>query len=220
VRTPLASVLGFTSLLLQRDVDPESRRRYLEIIDAQGKRLTSLLDEFLDVQRMDEGKLELAKRRFDLAPLLREQVQLFSAAGEADHAVTLKLEEEPLIVRGDPGRLTQVIANLLSNAIKYSPNGGRVEVLGTHANGDVRVTVRDEGIGIPETQQDQIFTKFFRGDAAASGIAGTGLGLAFARAVVEAHGGRIDFTSKPGEGSTFWVDLPGRTEAEADAARH
>jgi signal transduction histidine kinase len=122
--------------------------------------------------------------------------------------LALRIASEPLPVRGDANRLAQVVGNLLSNAIKYSPEGGTVEVVGEDEDGVVFMSVRDEGVGIPEDQQERIFTKFFRGDAAASGIAGTGLGLAFARAVVEAHGGRISFKSDAGHGSTFWVELP------------
>jgi signal transduction histidine kinase len=207
VRTPLASVLGFTSLLLQRDVPDEEQRRYLEIIDAQGKRLASLLDDFLDVQRIEEGRLELASARVDLAALLREQVQLYEALS-AEHRLELTLPTGPFVVEGDADRLAQVIGNLLSNAIKYSPHGGQVQIVGDRNGEAVRVSVRDDGVGIPESQHGRIFTKFFRGDAAASGIAGTGLGLAFARAVVEAHGGAIGFRSAPGKGSTFWVELP------------
>ena len=120
------------------------------------------------------------------------------------HRLELELppdgRDEPLLpVRGDPNRLTQVIGNLLSNAIKYSPDGGEVEVRGQRSDGAVRISVRDEGIGIPISQQERIFTKFFRGDAGASGIGGAGLGLAFSREVVEAHGGRIGFSSAAGQ---------------------
>jgi signal transduction histidine kinase len=207
VRTPLASVLGFTSLLLSRDPDPETRKRYLEIVDVQGRRLSALLDDFLDVQRLEEGRLELRAELVDMAALLEEQVQLFEAQSEL-HRLTLSVEQEPLGVRGDPNRLAQVVGNLLSNAIKYSPEGGTVEVVGEQANGSVRVSVRDHGVGIPAEQQDRIFTKFYRGDASTSGIAGSGLGLAFARAVIEAHGGRMGFTSTRGGGSTFFLELP------------
>jgi signal transduction histidine kinase len=207
VRTPLASVLGFTSLLLQRDVDPETRRDYLEIIDAQGRRLATLLDDFLNVQRIEEGRLELAEEIVDLKALLREQTQLFRAQSP-DHELELTVPSGTLPVLGDAGRLAQVLGNLLSNAIKYSPEGGVVHVTGERDGAIVRVSVRDDGIGIPQDQHDRIFTKFFRGDAAASGIAGTGLGLAFAQAIVEAHGGRIAFRSAAGEGSTFWIELP------------
>ena len=142
-----------------------------------------------------------------MAPLLREEAQLYGAQSPK-HQLAVDLPKEPLPVLGNPDRLRQVIGNLLSNAIKYSPQGGIVE-LAAEVDGDaVRVEVRDEGIGIPKPQQPQIFTKFFRGDAPASGITGTGLGLAVSRDIVESHGGRIGFTSDEGEGTTFFVELP------------
>ncbi|HET6643605.1 MAG TPA: ATP-binding protein [Gaiellaceae bacterium] len=207
LRTPLASVLGFTSLLLTREVSPEEQRRYLEIIDAQGRRLSSLLNDFLDIERLEEGQLKLARELFDMGTLVGEQAQLFAGQSEK-HQLDVVLPPRPLPVRGDPDRMAQVVANLLSNAIKYSPEGGTVEVVGQREDDRVRVSVRDEGLGIPDELQEQVFGKFFRGDAPASGIAGTGLGLTIARSLVEAHGGTISFESATGEGSVFWLELP------------
>jgi signal transduction histidine kinase len=102
----------------------------------------------------------------------------------------------------------------LSNAIKYSPDGGTVEVVGEQRNGVVRVSVRDEGLGIPEELHQRVFAKFFRGNAGSSGITGSGLGLTIARSVVEAHGGHINFESASGKGSTFWLELPIAAGAE------
>jgi signal transduction histidine kinase len=208
LRTPLASVLGFTALLLKREFDPPTRRHYLGIVDAQARRLAALLEDFLDVQRIEHEGVDLAAEKVDLADLLHEQAQLF-AAQSPKHRLEVDVQEEPLTVRGDPGRLAQVVGNLLSNAIKYSPDGGKVEVRALRSGDGVRVAVIDEGLGIPEDQQDRIFTKFFRGDASATGITGTGLGLAVSREIVEAHGGKIGFDSDPGEGTTFWLELPG-----------
>lgn len=208
LRTPLSGVLGFTKLLLTRDFDSETRRHYLGIVDAQARRLSELLDDFLDVRRIEEGRFERARELVDMATLLEEEAQLYSQQSPT-HEVALEIEKQPLSVIGNPDRLRQVIGNLISNAIKYSPQGGIVEVIADEEGDEVRVEVRDHGMGIPLNQQPQIFTKFFRGDAAASGITGTGLGLAVSRDIVESHGGRIGFTSAKGKGTTFFVELPG-----------
>ena len=210
LRTPLASVLGFTALLLKREFDPAARRHYLGIVDAQARRLAALLEDFLDVQRIEHQGLDLVTERIDLASLLDEQAQLYGAQSPK-HRIEVDIDERPLLVRGDPNRLAQVLGNLLSNAIKYSPDGGVVELSAERHDRGVRLTVVDEGLGIAPDQQERIFTKFFRGDAAATGITGTGLGLAVSREIIEAHGGRIGFDSDPGIGSTFWVELPAAT---------
>jgi signal transduction histidine kinase len=207
LRTPLAGVLGFTRLLLTRDFDPERRRHYLGVVDAQARRLAELIDKFLDVRRIEEGGFVQVEEEVDVASLLRDEAQLYDAQS-GQHSVDVDLPPEPLVVRGDPDGLRQVIGNLLSNAIKYSPDGGTVELAAERAGDSVRVLVRDEGMGIPAGQQAGIFTKFFRGDVAASGISGTGLGLALSRDIVESHGGRIGFTSSEGRGTTFWLELP------------
>jgi signal transduction histidine kinase len=207
LRTPLAGVLGFTKLLLTRDFDPERRRHYLGVVDAQARRLAELIDKFLDVRRIEEGRFVQVEEDVDVASLLKDEAQLYDAQS-GQHSVDVDVPSEPLIVRGDPDSLRQVIGNLLSNAIKYSPEGGIVELAAEKDGDSVRVLVRDEGMGIPARQQAGIFTKFFRGDVAASGIAGTGLGLALSRDIVESHGGRIGFTSAEGKGTTFWLELP------------
>jgi signal transduction histidine kinase len=212
LRTPLSGVLGFTKLLLTREFDSETRRHYLGIVDAQARRLSDLINDFLDVRKIEEGRFERAQELVDVGVLLRDEATLYSLQSQ-HHELALDLPETPLPVLGSPDRLRQVIGNLFSNAIKYSPQGGRVEVKARMQRDAVRIEVHDDGIGIPAEQQARIFTKFFRADAAASGIPGTGLGLAVSRDIIESHGGQIGFVSAEGEGTTFFIELPGEDGA-------
>ncbi|MEX2614081.1 MAG: CHASE3 domain-containing protein, partial [Gaiellaceae bacterium] len=187
LRTPLASILGFTELLIERDLDEETRRRYLETVCGEAKRLTSLINDFLDLQRIEAGSFTPTLGVVELNAVLREQVELFSAQSSA-HDLTLELDHGPLRVVSEPERVGQVMANLLSNAIKYSPDGGRVEVTAEVRGDAVRVAVTDHGLGIPADQQEKLFTKFFRVDSSDTRqIGGTGLGLALTREILHAH---------------------------------
>src|SRR2546430_2991857 len=187
--------------MLRREVDPEDRRRYLEVIRAESTRLANLLNDLLDLQRHERGVIELSEEEFDLNELLAAQVTLYSAQSEV-HELTLRTSRDALIVYADRDRLAQVVGNLLSNAIKYSPDGGEVVITADLIQGEAWVWVHDSGLGIAEEHQRQLFTKFFRGDAARKrGIAGTGLGLVLARQIVEAHDGSIGFDSDEGNRS-------------------
>jgi len=207
LRTPLAGIIGYASLLRRASPGDPETRRYAETIEAQGKRLASLVESFLDLEAVEAGRIALADEPLDLEPLLRHEAQLVGADAPR-HRVEVTVDAPALPVRGDRDRLAQVCTNLLANAVKYSPEGGRIDVVGEIVGQAVRVRVRDEGIGIPLEHQPRIFTKFFRGEAREGGFSGSGLGLALSREIVEAHGGRIGFESEPGAGSTFWFELP------------
>ena len=207
LRTPLAAVLGFTALLLQREFGHEERRRYLEIIDTQARRLARLAGDFLDVQLLEGGGLTLVREEFDLVELVREQARLFFLE-PGEHTPVLDLPPEPVTLNADRDRLAQVVGNLLSNAVKYSPDGGEVRVTVRNGGSEAVVEVSDEGVGIADEDTERIFEKFFRTDDASTSVGGTGLGLAVAREIVQTHGGTIGVESEPGHGAVFTVRLP------------
>jgi PAS domain S-box-containing protein len=212
LRTPLTSIYGFAETLLRRDVTfaEEERRTFLGYIASESQRLTTIVDALLNVARLETGDLQLMLAPTDLRDVVGEVVESVRAAGPNGHQFVLDLPTEPIAAKVDPEKLRQVFAILLDNALKYSPTGGTVTVGAERKRDTVEVSVADEGIGIPQADQEQIFRKFYRGtDAdARAGAGGTGLGLFIARGLVVAMGGRIWVRSNEGEGSTFAFELP------------
>ena len=213
LRDPMTSIIGYAELLLQRhdDMSEEERREALRTISKTGRRLVDLLEDILEVSRLEAGSLPYVMRPTDLrdvvAAVLHEQrLSLESVPLELDMP-------EPAMVQGDPDRLHQVIANLVSNAVKFSGDGAPVWIATVIANREVELVVRDEGIGVELADIPLLFERFVRvaqpGDQ--ERIPGTGLGLYIARSIVEAHHGRIWADSQPSRGSSFHVVLPAAT---------
>ncbi len=212
LRTPLTSIRAFSEILLSNpDMEPAQRSEFLGIVVKESERLTRLINEVLDLAKLDSGRVDWRMEQIDLQALLQDALnatrQLFH-----DRQVTLQesLGDGPVIVSGDYDRLTQVVINLLSNAVKFSPESeGCVTIRLLDGDDNVRVEVEDNGAGIPKDQQLLIFEKFHQvSDRRAGKPKGTGLGLAISERIIERHGGRIWVESEPGHGATFKIELP------------
>ena len=206
-RTPLTSIRGFTSTLLQREVPHDEQVRYLTIVNEQAERLGRLVDDLLDLRSVDPQTLDLLYDDVDVAALVRDEAAAFETESRR-RPIGIESDAAPVVVRADRRRIEQVVANLLSNALKYSDDRSPVTLKVESGPDEVRVSVRDRGIGIAERDRERVFTPFFR--AGEADVAGTGLGLAICRHIVAAHGGTIGFTSERGVGSEFFVTLPRR----------
>jgi PAS domain S-box-containing protein len=208
MRTPLASIVGFTELLTTRDVTPEQRKEFLSVMLQEGHRLTALINDFLDLRRIEGGHMTMSFAPADIGALIKRVVDVFGKSGGS--AITTNLGADLPLVRADSDSIFRVVANLLSNAKKYSPEGGAISISATSVDGMVEISVKDEGLGIPPDDLSHLFQKFYRVDTAdRRAIRGTGLGLAISKNIVEAHGGTIGATSAgPGQGSVFYFTLP------------
>ena len=211
LRTPLTSIYGFAETLLRRDVmfGEEERRTFLRYIASESQRLTTIVDRLLNVARLDTGDLQVNLAETDVRDVVGQVLEA-AGAGANGHRFVVELPDEPLAARADPEKLRQVCAILVDNALRYSPAGGTVTVGATRRQDTIEVSVADEGVGIPQSDQEQIFRKFYRGADAELrvGAGGTGLGLFIARGLVTAMGGRIWVSSREGEGSRFAFELP------------
>jgi signal transduction histidine kinase/ActR/RegA family two-component response regulator len=217
LRTPLTAVIGFADLLLADEPD-EQRARHLATILKAGEHLLGLINEVLDISRIEEGRLALSLEPVLLAETVSEAVDLIRPAAQ-QRSVSLRVEAPPagLCVRADHRRLKQVLVNLLSNAVKYNRGGGWVELRSSVSEGWIRVEVQDSGPGLGGEDLERLFSPFERLSASGSGVEGTGLGLALSKALTEAMGAQIGVDSAVGSGSTFWIELPMAEAEELEA---
>ena len=212
LRTPLTSIRGALGLVLGKLSDqlPDKARSLLETADRNSERLTLLINDILDLEKIESGRLEFEFKTHDLVELARHALAANEGYGEK-HGVRMRLVEHPetASIWGDEHRLMQVFANLLSNAVKYSPEGGEVEVSIREENGYLRLGVRDYGRGIPEAFRERVFQRFAQADSSDTREkGGTGLGLSISRAIIEHHRGHINYDTEEGVGTEFYFDIP------------
>jgi PAS domain S-box-containing protein len=206
LKTPLTSIKGLAQLMLRWE---EYSRASLETIVSQSNHLDRLINDLLDVARMEAGRLDLQFEPVDLAQLAQLAVRQAQATTNR-HLVRLEIAEQPIVHTWDGDRIRQILQNLLTNAIKYSPDGGEivVRVEDEPGQGQARFSVCDRGLGIAPEEQPRLFDRFYRAEASQTAGEGLGLGLYISRSLVMAHGGLISVESQPGAGSTFTVTLP------------
>jgi PAS domain S-box-containing protein len=210
LRTPVSLIKGYAETLRREDARWEADvvRDSLAVIEEEADRLAELIENLLDASRLQAGALRLNMGEVALDQLAQRMVEKFKTQTNK-HEFRVEVPRDFPIVNGDEARLTQVLSNLLSNAIKYSPGGGPIAVRGSATPKEVVVSVSDQGPGIAEPDLPHVFDRFYRADSELTKrVKGTGLGLYLAKAVVEAHGGRIWVESPPGRGTTFSFALP------------
>ena len=216
LRTPLNAIIGFSQVLREKlfgDLN-EKQEEYLGDILSSSDHLLALINDILDLSKVEAGQVELEIAPFSLREALERGVVMVKERATRN-GVELGLEIDPSVgvVEADERRVRQVVFNLLSNAVKFTPAGGSVDVRSAQADGEVRVSVADTGPGIAPEDQERIFEEFQQTDAGSQQAEGTGLGLTLSRRLIELHGGRIWVESAPGEGSTFTFTLPGGSTA-------
>jgi signal transduction histidine kinase/CheY-like chemotaxis protein len=208
MRTPLTAMLGFTEFLLDNEIEPDKQRGILQTIHKETERLNELIGNFLDMQRL-RGQIE--SRSLDTVPvleLLKQSASLFTI-NKGMYRVSVECPPDLPPVRGNREKLHQALINLISNACKYSAPGSAIVLSASLSEGEIRIAVQDEGIGIPIDQREKIFEKFYRIDNSDRRmVGGAGLGLALAKEIITAHSGRIWVEERVPKGSTFYITLP------------
>jgi two-component system phosphate regulon sensor histidine kinase PhoR len=213
LKTPLASIMAYSEMLVEGEADDEkTRNEFYSVIQSQAKRLNRLIEDILNISRIESGLIKIEKKPVSLTILIEEQLQMIK--GYAEEKNINIITKKPIIfdqVNVDRDMISQVIVNLLSNAVKYTSSSGsiRIETEVDESAGLARVSITDTGVGIPEDDLQHIFDKFYRVKVNNKQAKGTGLGLNLVKQIVEKiHNGRVFVTSRVGAGSTFGFELP------------
>ena len=220
LRTPLNAVLGFSEVLLERMFGEinERQEEYLRDIHGSGKHLLELLNEILDLSKVEAGRMELEYSSFELRSLLEDAASMLrERATTHGIGLTIEVADDVGPVYSDELRVKQVLLNLMTNAVKFTGDGGSVAVSAVRGDAEIDITVTDTGIGVPEADRERIFESFQQGGRGSSREEGTGLGLTLSRRIVELLGGRMWLESEVGVGSTFGFSLPARDTAGASS---
>ncbi|HSJ90199.1 MAG TPA: ATP-binding protein [Anaerolineales bacterium] len=220
LRTPLASLSTATYLLLRPEMSREQRDQIVNNIHNETLRLNSLASSFLDLARLESGRVQFRKTRFSVADLLYEcRDVMMTKAQETDIQIRIDVPSDMPLMEADRDKIKQVILNLLSNAIKYNRPNGSVIVTGNYTDTELSMNIQDTGVGIPEDSIPHLFEKFFRVKEHESKASGTGLGLSISKQIIQGHNGRLEVKSKMGVGTAFTVYLPrtSRTMPRNDA---
>jgi len=207
LRTPMMRLRAAAEAGLRTGSDARDPREALADCLEEADRVAAMLDTLMDISEAEVGAMRLSRERLELAEVVRDAVTLYTDVAEDKHIVLQSRCAPGVCVSADRNRMRQVVANLLDNAIKYTPPGGRVDMQTALEGAEAVLTLTDTGTGIPAGELPRIWERLYRGDASRS-ERGLGLGLSLVKAIVEAHGGRVDATSSPGQGSTFVVRLP------------
>jgi signal transduction histidine kinase len=209
LRTPLASLSTATYLLLRPEISPQQHEQIVNNIHSETLRLSALASSFLDLSRLESGRVQFKYENFSVEKLFRQCRDVMqSKAEEKNIQVSLDVQENLPNLEADPNKIKQVILNLLSNAIKYNRPGGTVTLRACVEKNQMKITVQDTGYGIPEEAMPHLFKKFFRVHETENKVAGTGLGLSISKQIVQGHRGSIEVKSKSGKGTSFIIRLP------------
>jgi PAS domain S-box-containing protein len=206
LKTPLTSINGYLQLLSNIITD-EKGKRFVDKTRLQVKKLNALVSDLLDVSSIEAGKLRFATERFNIRHVIENVIELF-AHGNNNHHINLETDIPELYIYGDAHRIEQVLNNLLTNAIRYAPGSNQIIILLSREKSNVKIGVRDFGVGIAQEKLKQIFSRFYRVDEINPNISGLGIGLYLSKEIITRHHGKIWAESEPGVGSTFWFTLP------------